>query len=129
MLDGILGNETDLPIREHTVDTHGFSEIVFCLFAVLGLGFSPRIRDLSDQRLYRMEAAGMADGSRAEAFARGLLDGKINEGLILSHWDDILRVAGSLKLGWVPASLLVSRLRAKPRKSGRPLAGSVIRTP
>ncbi len=118
VLDGILGNETDLPIGEHTVDTHGFSEIVFCLFAVLGLRFSPRIRDLSDQRLYRMEGTGMADGPRAEAFARGLLDGKINEGMILRHWDDILRVAGSLKLGWIPASLLVSRLQAKPRKSG-----------
>ena len=36
----------------------------------------------------------------------------------IRHWDDILRVAGSLKLGWTPASLLVSRLQAKPRKSG-----------
>jgi TnpA family transposase len=27
-------------------------------------------------------------------------------------------VAGSLKLGWTPASLLVTRLQAKPRESG-----------
>jgi len=118
VLDGILGNETDLPIGEHTVDTHGFTEIVFALFAALGLRFSPRIRDLSDQLLYRMEGVGSADGPRAEAFARDLLRGKVNEKLILRHWDDILRVAGSLKLGWTPASLLVSRLQAKPRKSG-----------
>jgi TnpA family transposase len=117
VLDGILGNETDLPIGEHTVDTHGFTEVVFGLFAALGLRFSPRIRDLSDQRLYRMEGTGRNDGPRAEAFARGLLQGKINEKLILRHWDDIVRVAGSLKLGWVPASLLVSRLQAKPKKS------------
>lgn len=51
-------------------------------------------------------------------FAKDLLRGKVNEKLILRHWDDILRVAGSLKLGWTPASLLVSRLQAKPRNSG-----------
>ncbi len=118
VLDGILGNETDLLISEHTVDTHGFTEMVFCLFAALGLRFSPRIRDLSDQLLYRMGGVGTGDGPRAAAFAKDLLRGKINERLILRHWDDILRVAGSLKLGWTPASLLVSRLQAKPRKSG-----------
>ena len=118
VLDGILGNETDLAIGEHTVDTHGFTEIVFALFAALGLRFSPRIRDLSDQVLYRMEGVGTGEGRLAEAFARDLLRGKINEKLILRHWDDILRVAGSLKLGWTPASLLVGRLQAKPRKSG-----------
>ncbi|QIN85414.1 Tn3 family transposase (plasmid) [Rubrobacter tropicus] len=118
VLDGILGNETDLPISEHTVDTHGFTEIVFALFAALGLRFSPRIRDLSDQMLYRMEGVGSGDGPRTEAFAKDLLRGKINEKLILRRWDDILRVVGSLKLGWTPASLLVSRLQAKPRKSG-----------
>ena len=118
VLDGILGNESDLPISEHTVDTLGFTEIVFALFAALGLRFSPRIRDLSDQLLHRMEGVGAYDGPRTEAFAKDLLRGKINETLILMHWDDILRVAGSLKLGWAPASLLVGRLQAKPRKSG-----------
>lgn len=85
--------------------------MVFALFSVLGLTFSPRIRDVADQRLYRMEGL---DLSKAD---RSLCKGKINEKLILGHWDDILRVAGSLKLGWVNASLLVSRLQAKPRKN------------
>lgn len=92
--------------------------MLFALFAALDLRFSPRIRDLADQRLYRMIGVGLHDGPRAEAFARNLLEGKINEKLILRHWDDILRVAGSLKLGYTDASLLVSRLQAKPRKSG-----------
>ncbi len=107
VLDEILGNETELPIAEHTVDTHGFTEIVFALFSVLGLRFSPRIRDVADQRLYGMEGVG-----------HRLLRGKIDEKLILRHWDDIARVAGSLKMGWVTSSLLVSRLQAKPRKNG-----------
>ena len=52
VLDEILDNETELPILEHTTDTAGYTEIVFALFDLLGLQFSPRIRDLGDQRLY-----------------------------------------------------------------------------
>jgi len=111
VLDEILGNETELPVAEHTVDTHGFTEVVFALFSALGLTFSPRIRDVADQRLYRMEGL---DLSKVD---RSLFKGKINEKSILGHWDDILRVAGSLKLGWVTSSLLVSRLQARPRKN------------
>jgi TnpA family transposase len=36
--------------------------------------------------------------------------------LILRHWDDILRIAGSLKLGQVTASLLISKLQAPQQK-------------
>jgi TnpA family transposase len=111
VLDEILGNETELPIAEHVVDTHGFTEVVFSLFSALGLRFSPRIRDISDQRLYRMEGVELGKTSSS------LFRGKIDEKLIARHWDDILRVAGSLKLGWVTASLLVSRLQARPRKN------------
>lgn len=119
VLDGILGNETDLPVAEHTVDTHGFTETVFALFAGLGLRFSPRIRDVADQVLYS-PYLGAHDGASAlrGGLARSLLSKRIDEGLILRHWDDIQRVVGSLKLGWVTASLFVGRLEAKPRKSG-----------
>ena len=39
------------------------------------------------------------------------------ERLILRRWDDLLRVAGSLKRGWVTASLLISRLQAYRRQN------------
>ncbi len=92
--------------------------MVFALFSALGLRFSPRIRDVANQRLFRMEGvSGGFGGERDDASARSLFAGRINEKLILKHWDDILRVASSLKLGWVTSSLLVSRLQARPRKS------------
>ena len=37
--------------------------------------------------------------------------------LIHESWDDILRLAASLKKGWVTASLFISKLQALPRKS------------
>jgi TnpA family transposase len=36
--------------------------------------------------------------------------------LILRRWDDLLRVAGSLKRGWVTASLLIGRLQSYRRQ-------------
>jgi hypothetical protein len=52
-LDGILDNQTVLPIDEHTTDTHGYTEMIFGAYDLLGLRFAPRIRDLDHQRLYR----------------------------------------------------------------------------
>jgi len=51
VLDAILDNETDLTILEHTTDTAGYTDIVFCLFDLLGMQFSPRLRDLGDRQL------------------------------------------------------------------------------
>lgn len=55
VLDGLLENNTVLKIREHTTDTHGYTEIIFALCHLLGFYFMPRIRDLKDQQLYRVE--------------------------------------------------------------------------
>lgn len=57
VLDEILGNETDLEIIEHTTDTGGYTDIIFALFDLLGLFFSPRLRDLANQSLCRIKAA------------------------------------------------------------------------
>jgi TnpA family transposase len=111
VLDEILDNETELPILEHTTDTAGYTEVVFALFDLLGLQFSPRIRDLGDQRLFRL------DRQKRHPHLAPLLRGRVNRDRILRHWDDLLRVAGSLKRGWVTASLLIGKLQSYPRKN------------
>ena len=111
VLDEILDNETELPLLEHTTDTAGYTEIVFALFDLLGLQFSPRIRDLGDQRLFRL------DRQKRHPHWGPLLKGRINRDRILRHWDELLRVAGSLKRGWVTASLLIGKLQSYPRKN------------
>ena len=111
VLDEILDNETELPLLEHTTDTAGFTEIVFALFDLLGLQFSPRIRDLGDQRLFRMER------QKRHPRLGPRLKGRINRDRILNNWDDLLRVAGSLKRGWVTSSLLIGKLQSYPRKN------------
>lgn len=111
VLDEILDNETELPLFEHATDTAGFTELIFGLFDILGLQFSPRLRDLGDQHLYWI------DKQTSYRHVGQLLKGTINQGLILNRWDDLLRVAGSLKLGWVTASLLIGKMRALPKQN------------
>ena len=111
VLDGVLDNETELPIAEHTTDTAGYTDIVFGLFDLLGLQFSPRLRDLGDQTLYRI------DKNIRYQHIGPLVRGTIKPRLFLNHWDDLLRTAGSLKLGWVTASLFIAKLQSSRRKN------------
>ena len=112
VLDEILNNETELAIIEHTTDTAGYTEVIFALFDLLGLRFSPRLRDLADQQLYRTSQLKMD----AYPQLKEHLSGVINKKRILPYWDEMLRLVGSLKLGWVTASLIVQKLQAFPRK-------------
>ena len=111
-LDEILGNPTDLPIAEHTVDTGGQTLALFAAFDLVGLRFSPRIRDLPSRRLYRL---GPARDLAAYPTAWRLLRRRINEELILSQWDELLRLGASLKFGHATASLLLSKLQSGSR--------------
>lgn len=47
-----------------------------------------------------------------------LFKGKIYTDLILNRWDDLLRVVGSLKLGWVTSSLFIGKLQSFPQQNG-----------
>lgn len=111
VLDEILGNESELPLLNHTVDTAGYTEVDFALFSLLGRGFWPRIRDIGSQNLYRMDTA------EKYPHVGALLKGAINEKLILDNYGEILRVAGSLQLGYVTASLFISKLQARPQQN------------
>ncbi len=114
VLDGILGNQTDLLIAEHATDTHGATLANFALFDLVGLQLSPRIRDLGKITLYRT-------GLRADFAARypsagHLLTRRLNEELITGMWDDLLRVAASVKGGHATAALVVGKLCSSKRQ-------------
>ena len=94
-LDGILDNQTVLPIEEHTTDTHGYTEMIFGVYDLLGLRFAPRIRDLDRQRLYR-------HGPQPPVETAELLKHKIRSELITPYWDELLRLAASLRHAWRP---------------------------
>jgi TnpA family transposase len=112
VLDALLDNLADLEVVEHTTDTAGYTELIFALFDLLGFKFSPRIRDLGDQQLYRTAELDLS----ALPKMRAQLTGVVNEIIICEDWDEMLRLALSLKKGYVTASLIVQKLQAYPRK-------------
>jgi TnpA family transposase len=126
VLDGLLYHESDLRIEEHYTDTAGFTDHVFALCHLLGFRFAPRIRNLADTRLYTVEKP-----SAYETLAP-LIGGVTNRKQIVGHWDEILRLAMSIKHGSVTASLMLRKLGAYPRQNGLAVAlrelGKVERT-
>ena len=113
ILEGLLEQQTSLNPVEIMADTAGTSDLVFGLFWLLGYQFSPRIADIGGVRLWRIDA------ETDYGLLNGLARNRINSNLITDHWDDMLRVAGSLKLGTVHATDL---MRALQGGKGRPSA-------
>lgn len=112
VLDGLLRHGTGLRFAEHYTDTGGATDQVFGLFALLGIRFAPRLRDLKDRRLYAFR--GMAV---PEAFS-GMMGGAIDVEHLRAHWDEALRLAVSVGSGHVAASDVLRRLAAYPRQNG-----------
>ena len=101
ILDGLLDQTTHLQPTEVMTDTNSYTDIVFGLFWLLGFQFSPRLADIKDRRFWRMEP--QADYGVFNDISRH----KISTNRVRSDWDDMLRVAGSLKTGVVLPSQLM----------------------
>jgi len=91
-LDELLGNETDLPIREHATDTHDATLVNFGLFDLVGKSLTPRIRDLGKITLVRGDSP--AATSALYPHAGPLLADRWNEDLVAGCYPDLLRMAG-----------------------------------
>ncbi|KKN78560.1 hypothetical protein LCGC14_0348520, partial [marine sediment metagenome] len=86
------------------------------LMHLLGYRFAPRIRDLADRRLY------IQGDTKQYPTLAGLIGGRINVKHIRTHWDEILRLAASIKQGTVTASLMLRKLGSYPRQNGLAIA-------
>ena len=116
VLDGLLYHESDLRIEEHYTDTAGFTDHVFALMHLLGFCFAPRIRDLADTKIY------IPDNEKKYDALKPMIGGTLGIKNIQMHWDEILRLAGSIKKGTVTASLMLRKLGSYPRQNGLAVA-------
>ncbi|WP_422425136.1 Tn3 family transposase [Bacillus sp. PSXD-155] len=111
VLDGLLHHETDLNIEEHYTDTAGYTDQIFGLTHLLGFKFAPRIRDLSDSKLFTIDRA--SEYPKLEAILRG----QINTKVIEENYEDVLRLAHSIREGTVSASLIMGKLGSYSRQN------------
>jgi len=111
VIDGLLYHETDLCIGEHYTDTAGYTDQVFGLSHLLGFRFAPRIRDISELKLYSFSNPG--DYPKIEK----IIQGKINTKIISDNYDGVLRLAQSICEGKTSASLILSKLGSYARQN------------
>ncbi|MBY0461977.1 MAG: Tn3 family transposase [Alphaproteobacteria bacterium] len=105
VIDGLLQNEV-IKSNIHSTDTHGFTETVFAATHFIGTAFAPRLKNISDQKIYAF-----SDKKTYEARDYKVLPSRIlNLKLIEQCWDDILRFMVTLKLKHTSASQLFKRL-------------------
>ena len=107
VLDGYLYNVSDLDPDEWYYDTHGYTEINFAAFAMLGKTFSPRIKNIKTQWIYKI------NDTKAYGSLDKLMKGAkhtIEMNSIVDQWDRMAQFYASLKAGHVTASTALKRL-------------------
>ena len=127
ILDGLIRNQSD--IRPDTVhgDTQAQSTPVFALAHLLGIQLMPRIRNIKDLVFFKP-----SKDTRYQNIQLLFSGGAIDWDLIARHYEDMLRVAVSIKAGMITPSTLLRRLGSASRKNKLYFAfrelGRVIRT-
>lgn len=126
ILDGLLKNESDIQPDTLHADTQGQSTPVFGLAHLLGIKLMPRIRNWKDLKLYRPSKEAHYE------HIDQLFKDTVNWELIASHFDDLLRIVISIKMGKISASSILKRLSTYSLKNKLYDAfcelGSVVRT-
>ena len=103
VLDGLLNNDTILRPQEHFVDQHGFTDQLFGLCHLLGFTLMPRL-NVSKQTLYKLD--------RTKSYGRldEVITSTVDTALIRAQWDQLVRVAASLRNRTAPAHVVLRRL-------------------
>ncbi len=104
VLSGLLLNDTILQPQRHMVDTGGYTEHLFALCSLLGIEFMPRIKDLADQQLYKLDRD--SHYGELDVLFRGAADCD----LICEQWDQMVRLTVALKNRNAPPEVVVQRL-------------------
>ena len=109
LLAVVLEQQTDLQPTQIMTDTGAYSDVVFGLFRLLGYRFSPRLADVGGTRFWRIDPE--ADYGQFNPISAHHLSMK----KIVPHWNDMLRLVGSLKLGRVSAAGIMRTLQVGDR--------------
>jgi len=120
MVDGVLKNDV-VKSDMHSTDTHGFSLAAYTITHLLKISFAPRIRQPGKSVLSSFRTR-----SYYKRRGYGLLPKhRVKHALVKSHWEEILRLVVSIKLGEVTASQMFKRLNSYAKRQV-PLYDAII---
>lgn len=91
-----------VPIERLAVDTHGYTDVAMGLAKLLGFNLCPRLAMLRERKLYVGNEQYVPKALRAVAVRLSLKT-------LHAHWDELLRLAASIREGWCSASQVLSR--------------------
>ena len=103
VLDGLLNNHSILRPKAHCVDTHGYTDQLFGLCHLLGYSLMPRL-NVRKQKRSKFDRAKSSGGLDA------VMSGTVDLPLIREQWDQLVRVAASLRNRTAPAHVVLQRL-------------------
>ena len=85
------------------VDTHGYTNPAMAISKLLGFDLCPRLRDLAERKLYLPRGFTVPDGLEVVTVRR------VSLAAIERGWDELLRLAASIRSGRVSATLALQR--------------------
>jgi TnpA family transposase len=112
MVDGVLKNDV-VKSDMHSTDTHGYTEAIFGLTHLLKISFAPRIKNPGKRDLYSFLKPSHYKRKKYEILPKY----RTNKDKIKTQWEEMLRLAISIKLGEVTASQIFKRLNSYSAKN------------
>lgn len=127
IIDGLLKNASEVqPTIVHS-DTQGQSLPVFAFSYLLGIQLMPRIRNWKDLNLYRVDKK-----TTYVNIDSMFCDAEIDWDFLETHWQELMQVIISVKLGKVSSTFILSKLNSYNNQNRLYKAfqelGKVIRT-
>ncbi len=127
IIDGLLKNASEVQPNIVHSDTQGQSLPVFAFSYLLGIELMPRIRNWKDLNLYRVNKK-----TTYKNIDSMFCDAEIDWKLLETHWQDLMQVIISVKLGKISSSFILSKLNSYNNQNRLYKAfqelGKVIRT-
>jgi len=106
-----MEHDTELDPKVCYTDTYGDTEVVMATAALLGFELAPRMKDIKDQVLYKI------DRKQPYANLDPILTGTIKTHRIRQAWDETIRVMASIHDRIVSPSLILQRLGSYARQN------------
>jgi TnpA family transposase len=103
MIEGLLRHDTDVPVENNYVDTHGASIVGFAFTELLGFRLLPRLKNIGSIRLYRPD-----DTTELKQLDK-VTTRPIRWDLIAQQYDQMIRYATALRLGTTDAETILRR--------------------
>ena len=103
MIEGLLRHDTDVPVENNYVDTHGASLVGFAFTELLGFRLLPRLKNIGSIRLYRPN-----DTIELKQLEK-VTTRPIRWDLIAQQYDQMIRYATALRLGTTDAETILRR--------------------